>query len=193
MNRASAPLLITLLVVAAVVAAGGWLISNAVDTGTGAGDVGEALDLAEDVSGGDADEGDSLFVAENLEPALAEVADRVGADATVDIKIEQRSLKLQAQPSGGGSSVTIAVGASGNALETPLGSFEVRGVPLSAIDPAAVEEIAAQVASEAGVAIQDIGYFTTLPTADVPTWGVYLDDGRRWEAGVDGSNLRQTA
>lgn len=192
MNRASAPLLVTLLVVALVVAAGGWLISNAVDTGTGTGDVGEALDLAEDVSGGDADEGSSLFVADNLEPALAEVADRVGADATVDMKIEQRSVKLTAQP-GGGDAVSLVVGAAGNAFETPIPGFRVNGPPLSAIDPAAVERIAAEVAGQAGISIEDIGYLTTLPGEKPPAWGIYLDDGRRWESGLDGSNLRQTA
>jgi hypothetical protein len=118
--------------------------------------------------------------------------ERVGNNAPVDLKIEQRSLKLQAQPQGG-ESVTLAVGASGNVIETPSGGFEIDGPIAGAIDPESVQQIAEEVAAQAGVSLSDISYFTTLPGRDVETLGVYLDDGRRWEAGIDASNLHQAA
>jgi hypothetical protein len=41
------------------------------------------------------------------------------------------------------------------------------------------------------VPLSRINYFTTLPKP--ARWGVYLDDGRRWEALLDGTELKQVA
>lgn len=152
----------------------------------------DAVSLAGDVSGGDAAEGDSLYLAENLEPALGEVIERVGNDAVVQVKIEQRSVKLTAVPPGE-DTVSVVVGAGGNAIETPIAGLEIDGPELGAIDPESVQQVAEEVASQAGVSLAEIDYFTTLSGRKVDTWGVYLDDGRRWESGIDGSNLRQAA
>lgn len=145
-------------------------------------------DLAQDVSGGDAPESESLYVAANLAPALANLRERAGGDAKVDIKIEQKSLKAQAEPAAG-DALSVVIGASGNAFTVPIPGFPVEGPLVSEIDPSAVERIARQVASQAGVPLTGIDYFTTLTGSQPFTWGVYLEDGRRWEAGLDGSGV----
>lgn len=151
-----------------------------------------AQDLAKDVAGGDVSEGDSLFVAANLKPALEELRGRVGDQALVDMRIEPASLKLEAQ-SPGQQTQSVVIGVSGNAFQTPIPSFDVTGPALDAIDPAAVERIARQVASEAGVHLLGIGYFATLTGTEPFTWGVYLKEGRRWEANLDGSGVKRVS
>jgi hypothetical protein len=152
-------------------------------------DVQGAQDIANDASGGDVSDADSLYVASNLEPALAELKKRVGDDAKVDVKIEQKSLKVQAQPASGGAQ-SVVIGASGGAFQTEIGDFPVQGPTAAQIDPAAVERIARQVSTEAGVPLSGINYFASLAASGPPHWGVYLDDGRRWEAALDGSGVK---
>jgi hypothetical protein len=152
----------------------------------------KAQQLAKDVSGGDVSEGDSMFVRSNLQRALDQLNARVGNAAAVDIKIEPASLKLQAQPPGQDAQ-SVAIGVSGGFFEVPLPGIQVTGPKLSEIDPAAVERIARQVASEAGVGLLGIGYFTTLTSTKPFTWGVYLEDGRRWEANIDGSGVKRVS
>ena len=153
-------------------------------------DVEGAQDLAKDVSGRNVSEEDSLYLAANLEPALGELRGRVGDQATVDMKIEAGSLKLEAQPPGG-EAQSVVIGASGNAFQTPIGGFQVTGPPLTQIDPGAVERIARQVSAEAGVPLLGINYFATLTGTEPFTWGIYLKDGRRWEANLDGSGVKR--
>jgi hypothetical protein len=156
-------------------------------------DVEGAQDLAKDVSGGaDVSASESLFVAANLNPALEDLRGRVGEQAMVDMKIEPASLKLQAQ-SPGQEAQSVAIGVSGSAFQTAIPGFDVEGPALSEIDPDAIERIARQVSSEADVDLLGIGYFATLPGTQPYTWGVYLDDGRRWEANLDGSGVKRVS
>ena len=152
----------------------------------------EAQQLAKDVSGGDVSEGDSLFIAANLRRALDTLRGRVGDDATADIKIEPASLKVRAQGSGQ-EAQSVAIGVSGGVFQVALPGVPVDGPRLSEIDPAAVERVARQVASEAGIGLLEIGYFTTLTGTKPYTWGVYLEDGRRWEANLDGSGVKRVS
>jgi hypothetical protein len=152
----------------------------------------KAQQLAKDVSGGNVSEGDSLFIASNLQRALDQLSGRVGDDAVVDIKIEPGSLKLRAQGAGQ-EAQSVAIGISGGAFQIALPGDRVIGPQLSEIDPAAVERVARQVASEAGVGLLGISYFTTLTGTKPFTWGVYLEDGRRWEASLDGSGIKRVS
>jgi hypothetical protein len=152
----------------------------------------EAQRLAKDVSGGDVSEGESLYVAANLSRALGDLGNRVGDNAVVDMKIEPGSLKLQAQ-SPGGEAQSLAIGVSGGAFQVPFPGVQVTGPALGQIDPTAVERIARQVASEAGVGLLGISYFTTLTGTKPFTWGIYLEDGRRWEAGLDGAGVKRVS
>ena len=152
----------------------------------------KAQQLAKDVSGGDVSESESLYVAANLSRSLGVLGNRVGDDAVVDMKIEPASLKLQAQ-SPGGEAQSLAIGVSGGVFQVPFAGVQVSGPVLGQIDPGAVERIARQVASEAGVGLLGIGYFTTLTGTKPFTWGIYLEDGRRWEAGLDGTGVKRVS
>ena len=155
-------------------------------------DVDQAQDLAKDVSGREVSEGESLYVASNLSRALGTLTDRVGGDATVDLKIEPAALKLRAQSSGK-EVQSLAIGVGGGVFQVPFGGDELTGPRVSEIDPAAVERIARQVASEAGIDLLGISYFTTLTSSEPFQWGVYLEDGRRWEANLDGSGVERVS
>jgi hypothetical protein len=155
-------------------------------------DVDQAQDLAKDVSGRDVSEGESLYVAPNLSRALGTLSDRVGGDATVDLKIEPAALKLRAKGPGE-EAQSLAIGVGGGVFQVPLPGDEIPGPLVSEIDPGAVERIARQVASEAGVDLLGISYFTTLTSSEPFRWGVYLEDGRRWEANLDGSGVERVS
>ena len=155
-------------------------------------DVDQAQDLAEDVSGRQVSEGESLYVASNLSLALGTLTGRVGGDAAVDLKIEPAALKLQAQAPGE-EAQSLAIGVGGGIFQTPLPGNVVTGPQVSEIDPGAVERIARQVASEAGIDLLGIGYFATLTSSKPFTWGVYLEDGRRWEANLDGGGVKRVS
>jgi hypothetical protein len=86
----------------------------------------DAIRLGEEVSGGDAKDADSFYTAKNLRRALITLKDRVGADATVDIKIEQKALKVTAIPKGSDAK-SVVIGASGTVVETPVPGFPVQG------------------------------------------------------------------
>lgn len=177
-----------ILVVAAAIALPAYFALRGSDVGIGNLDPGSAVDLAKDVSGGDAAEGDSFYVAANLAPEVAKLVDRFGADGRLDIKIEQRALKMTAKPAGG-DAVSVTIGASGNSFDAPAPGIAVSGPRIGAIDATAVEAIARGAARRAGVTLQDIAYITTSIT-EAGRWVVFLDDGRRFEARLDGSGLQ---
>lgn len=184
MRVSAATLLACALLATGLVACGGGDVAGI--------DVDQAQDLAKDVSGREVSEGESLYVASNLTRALGTLADRVGSDAAVDLKIEPAALKLQAQ-SPGEDAQSLAIGVGGGVFQVPLPGDEVTGPTLAQIDAGAVERIARQVASEAGVDLLGISYFATLTSSEPFTWGVYLEDGRRWEANLDGSGVKRVS
>jgi hypothetical protein len=46
------------------------------------------------------------------------------------------------------------------------------------------------VASEAGIKLRDIAYLTTAGDRAAARWLIFLDDNRRFEAMIDGSDLK---
>ena len=184
MRASAAGLFISALLAIGLAACGGDSVGGI--------DVDQAQDLAKDVSGREVSEGESLYVASNLSRALGTLEDRVGSDAVVDLKIEPAALKLRAQ-SPGKDAQSLAIGVGGGVFQVPLGGEALTGPRLSEIDPGAVERIARQVSAEAGVDLLGISYFTTLTASEPFTWGIYLEDGRRWEANLDGSGIKRVS
>ena len=155
---------------------------------------------AKDASGRAVKDGEwsLLFTASNLSRALGDIhAFGVHDEATVDLRIEPTSLKTRAQnPGQVARSLRIRVSdveTDGSYLSsadtTPHPGEQVTGPPLSAIDAGAVERIARQVAEEGGVDLLGIDYITTLVRTKPFRWGIYLEDGRRWEANLDGTGV----
>lgn len=180
------------IVVVAVVAAGLplYLASRSQDIEiAGLPSAKDAIKLGEEVSGGDAKDADSFYTAKNLRRALTTLRERVGADATADIKIEQKALKVTATPKGA-DTTSVVIGASGTAVETPFPGFPVEGPRLSAVNADAVGALAQKVTNEAGIKLQDIAYFTTAGDGGAARWLIFLDDKRRFEAKVNGSGLK---
>lgn len=118
-----------------------------------------------DESGGDpgvAGLSDSYYAASNLAPALEQVAERVGENATVSVTISQDTVRALAQPKQGGPEVITVTDPSATKVVDASPGTSVAGPLLNDIDPESVQQVVSEVSTQADVEEDNITRVRTL-------------------------------
>ena len=151
--------------------------------------------VARDVSrpGGRGDAKDSLFRAANLRRALERVRRRTGpAGAVTSLKLEAGAVTLLVQKGAAAESVVVTKRLALTHVAAPPGANQPP-VPLSKVDAATPERIAAAIGQRTGTSLADIDFFALdhEPGSAVPRWLVYLRRGLgTFAAGLSGADLK---
>ena len=135
---------------------------------------------------------ESYYAASNLEPALESIRTQVGEKAIVKLTVTQDAVVARAQPKQGGpETITVKPSSASGSVREP-DKHKVIGPELDDVDPETVQELVSQVADEANVEEDNVTSIATLSAQGTDAgWVVLLDDGGRWQAALDGSDLKQ--
>jgi hypothetical protein len=145
---------------------------------------------APDVTGGPASDQATLFRAANLTPVLTQAKAKLAAGSQpVLIKIEPRDVKLIADGSAGGQTVTVDNQGRSFVVSTP--SLGEAGYNVALISPAAEERAVNAVIAKAHIGLGGVSYvtFAVNPVTNKPSWGVYLTQGGYYSADANGGNV----